>query len=44
MLDDELKQEISNQFPKDVNTLFISSVAQQGLNELKDIIWNKLNL
>ena len=44
MLDDELKQEISNQFPKDVNTLFISSVAQQGLKELKDIIWNKLNL
>ena len=44
MLDDELKQEISKEFPKDVNTLFISSVAQQGLNELKDIIWNKLNL
>ena len=44
MLDDELKQEISKEFPKDVKTLFISSVAQQGLNELKDIIWNKLNL
>ena len=44
MLDDELKQEISKEFPKDVNALFISSVAQQGLNELKDIIWNKLNL
>lgn len=43
MLDDELKQEISKEFPKDVKTLFISSVAQQGLNELKDIIWNKLN-
>ena len=32
MLDDELKQEISKEFPKDVKTLFISSVAQQGLN------------
>ncbi|HEY4540073.1 MAG TPA: GTPase ObgE [Faecalibacter sp.] len=43
MLDDELKAEISAQLPKDIETVFISAVAHQGLTELKDIIWAKLN-
>ena len=43
MLDEELREEISNELPTDVPSLFISSVAQQGLTELKDIIWEKLN-
>ena len=43
MLDDELKKDISNDLPKDLSSLFISSVAQQGLTELKDLIWEKLN-
>ena len=43
MLDDELKEEISKELPADLPTLFISSVAQQGLTELKDLIWEKLN-
>lgn len=43
MLDDELKAEISAQLPKDIETIFISSVAQQGLTELKDALWKKLN-
>jgi len=43
MLDDELKDEISKNFPKDLPCMFISSVAQQGLSELKDLIWKKLN-
>ena len=43
MLDDELKDEIKKELPKGVNTLFISSVAQQGLVELKDILWKMLN-
>ena len=43
MLDDELKEEISKELPADLPTLFISSVAQQGLTELKDLIWKKLN-
>ena len=42
MLDDELKAEISQDLP-DVPCLFISSVAQQGLVELKDLLWQKLN-
>lgn len=43
MLDDELKTEIQSSLPKDVETLFISSVAQQGLQELKDSLWEKIN-
>ena len=44
MLDDELKAEIEKELPKDIPSLFISSVAQQGLTELKDLIWQKLNV
>ncbi|MGJ8549700.1 GTPase ObgE [Winogradskyella wichelsiae] len=45
MLDDELKSEISVILDKDlsVDYLFISSVAQQGLVELKDELWKLLN-
>ncbi len=43
MLDDELKKEIQQELPKDIDTLFISSVAQIGLVELKDKLWQKLN-
>jgi GTP-binding protein len=43
MLDEELIVEIKKELPKDLEYLFISSVAQQGLVELKDLIWKKLN-
>ena len=43
MLDQELKDEIAEDLPKDMICLYISSVAQQGLMELKDAIWQKLN-
>jgi GTP-binding protein len=43
LLDEELKEEISKELPKDILSIFISSVAQQGLIELKDLIWKKLN-
>ena len=43
MLDDELKQEITNELPKEVPYIFISSVAQTGLQELKDKLWKMLN-
>ena len=42
MLDAELKAEIVKGLPE-LPFLFISSVAQQGLTELKDLIWEKLN-
>ena len=43
MLDEELKEEIAKELPTDVPSLFISSVVQHGLTELKDLIWKKLN-
>ena len=43
MLDDELKEEIKKTLPKGVKTVFFSSVAQQGLTDLKDLIWSQLN-
>lgn len=43
MLDDELKDEIAKEIPKEVPFLFISSVAQLGLIELKDKLWEMLN-
>ena len=42
MLDDELMAEIEKDLPK-IPYLFISSVAQIGLSELKDMIWKALN-
>ena len=43
MLDDELKAEIEPTLPKGIPSLFISSVAQQNLDKLKDLIWLGLN-
>ena len=43
MLDDELKTEIEKELPKDLPFLFISSIAQTGLVELKDQLWKMLN-
>jgi GTPase len=42
MLDEELKDEIKKDLP-DIPWVFISSVAQTGLIELKDMIWKVLN-
>ena len=47
MLDDELKAELKIQLDQDFKNipyLFISSVAQQGLTELKDKLWSMLNV
>ena len=46
LLDDELQQEMKTlaekTFPDD-DVLFISSVAQKGLTQLKDRLWDALN-
>jgi GTP-binding protein len=45
MLDDELKSELKQELDRELNVkyFFISSVAQQGLIELKDALWKVLN-
>ncbi|RUA08928.1 MAG: GTPase ObgE, partial [Flavobacteriia bacterium] len=43
MLDEELISEIERDLPENVPHLFISSIAQTGLTELKDKLWSMLN-
>lgn len=43
LLDDELKQEMKKELPKEIPHIFISSVTQTGLMELKDLLWKLLN-
>ena len=42
LLDDELMEEMKAEVP-DIPFVFISSITQQGLPELKDLIWRNLN-
>ncbi|WP_207422914.1 GTPase ObgE [Desertivirga brevis] len=41
LLDDELMQEMKQEFPE-LPCIFISSVAQKGLMELKDMLWKAI--
>ncbi|MBR1551475.1 MAG: GTPase ObgE [Muribaculaceae bacterium] len=43
MLDDELMDQMRAELPQGVEALFISSVAQRGLTELKDLLWRTIN-
>jgi GTP-binding protein len=43
MLDDELKAAIVKELPANIPYIFISSITNQGLNELKDLLWKTLN-
>ncbi|GAA4238564.1 GTPase ObgE [Postechiella marina] len=45
MLDDELKTELKTELDNElpIPYVFISSVAQQGITELKDTLWKMLN-
>lgn len=43
MLDEELKTAIIKELPENIPHTFISSITQQGLMELKDLLWKTLN-
>ena len=43
MLDDELKEAIAKELPKNVPHVFISSITNTGLSALKDLLWDTLN-
>ena len=43
MLDDVMIEQMKAYVPQNVQSLFISSVAGKGIQELKDLIWNTLN-
>lgn len=43
MLDDELVAEIKQTLPKKIPHIFISSITNQNIDALKDMIWKELN-
>ncbi|MEK6783051.1 MAG: GTPase ObgE [Bacteroidota bacterium] len=43
LLDDELKEAVKNEVPIEVPSVFISSITNQGISELKDLIWKNLH-
>lgn len=43
MLDEELKTEIKRELPEGIPTVFISAITNQGIVELKDLIWKNLH-
>ncbi len=43
LLDNELKEEMQQSIKTDIPFVFISSVAQQNLQQLKDLIWQTLH-
>lgn len=43
MLDEELMNALKQELPTEITSIFISSVTQQGIGELKDLIWKNLH-
>jgi GTP-binding protein len=43
MLDEELVAEMKKELPSNIPSIFISSVAQKNIVELKDILWTAIN-
>jgi GTP-binding protein len=43
MLDEELEKAIAAELPADVPHIFISSITQKNISELKDLLWRELN-
>ena len=43
LLDEELRDALQQELPEDVPTLSISAVTNQGITELKDLIWKQLH-
>ena len=42
LLDDELQEEMKKELPAGVPSIFISSVAQKNITELKDLLWSEI--
>ncbi len=43
MLDNVMLAQMQEQLPKDIPSLFISSVSGMGIDQLKDMLWTELN-
>lgn len=43
MLDEELEEALTAELPDNIPYVFISSITNKGLTELKDLLWKELN-
>ncbi len=43
LIDAELKEMLRSELPASIPHVFISAVAQQGLDELRDLLWHTIN-
>lgn len=43
MLDEELREAIEQELPRDLPFIFISALTNQGIEKLKDLIWKNLH-
>ena len=43
LLDEELQKEMQAELPEGIPSVFISAVAQLGLDPLKDLLWKEIN-
>ena len=43
LLDDELKKELYEELPDNIESVFISSVINDGIDKLKDVLWRAIN-
>ncbi|MEM9888998.1 MAG: GTPase ObgE [Bacteroidota bacterium] len=42
LIDEELENLLQAEIPKEIDSIFISAVAQKGLDQLKDLLWSKI--
>lgn len=43
LLDEELKEELSKELPEDIESVYISSAINDGIDHLKDVLWRAIN-
>lgn len=43
LLDEELEEELSRELPEQIESIFISSVTNAGIDRLKDLLWRTIN-
>ena len=43
LIDSDIEKDLEKNLPKGIPHVFISSIAQKGLKELKDLLWEALH-
>ena len=43
LLDEELREELSKELPENIESVFISSVTNDGIDQLKDVLWRAID-